>query len=706
MDLWLVAAAAGAGYLAKYWQNLSGDKSSLSRLCSGDPNFGKSESPDYPFRRLDSRKKLRDHVSSDRTVSDKELSDLNSLDAIQATEVASTSGIQSEKLGSLRNYQDFNVLSISNLQTGLSGNEDLQEGGNRLTGDVTDNHDDLLASTGEMGSFTGPMMNRSSLRSRRSHVHFIKPVSSLESCVMAQLYKEHAEMKEYVLSALPSPSAPTLRSLFVTDGNKIINRANDNLYGVKSKLHKDTYLQKNEIVCGVPPLPELASLDIGKKMQTKRGKGGTGKLGSKSKMANGKHFLSQGGTDSSEKAILLCLGISIGIISSFVANKREVDKLKDLLKQTENLVQDLHEELEMRDSLTVKELVNENYDSQDTCDNPIHERTLNLLSSEQNIGNSPKYNGRDSYYQKAEESSESLSKIEAELEAELERLGVNVNASALQRRLPDLVELDPEFVADFAQGELRVDMIKGQAVDQPKSNPDETDPSTTCHSGNYAVSPRELSLRLHEVIQSRLEERIDELEAALQNSERKVHLMESEHKNRREFSNNELRWSSSRENSFSKEECITMTQPIVMNLSGEALDAYNEAYEELMKTSESEEEDSPCRVYENILGSHSLGCVMFESQSERINASMPHSAIIKEKSLGELLSHSLRMPSEEQISWVQKSNDSSDSRDEISDFDDEMEKELIKQIVEKTKKGSPVVLNAQKLLFSVDEHEH
>lgn len=124
-----------------------------------------------------------------------------------------------------------------------------------------------------------------------------------------------------------------------------------------------------------------------------------------------------------------------------MANKREVDKLKDLLKQTENLVQDLHEELEMRDSLTVKELVNENYDSQDTCDNPIHERTLNLLSSEQNIGNSPKYNGRDSYYQKAEESSESLSKIEAELEAELERLGVNVNASALQRRLPDLVEV-------------------------------------------------------------------------------------------------------------------------------------------------------------------------------------------------------------------------------------------------------------------------
>lgn len=298
MDLWLVAAAAGAGYLAKYWQNLSREKDSLSQLSSGDSNFGKSESPDYPFCRLDRRIKLTDYVSPDRTVSDTGQSDLNSSDATSAMEVASTSGIQSEKLGSLGNHQDFNVLSISNLQTGLPGNENLQEGGNRLIGDIIDNPGDLLASssTGEMGSFTGPMKNRSSLRSRRSYVNFIKPVSSFESCVMAQLYKEHAEMEEYVLNALPSPCTPTLRPFFVTDGSQIINGANDNLYRVENKLHKDIYLQKNEIVYGVPPLTGLASLDIGKKMQTKRGNGRTGKLGTLSKMANGKHFLPQGGT--------------------------------------------------------------------------------------------------------------------------------------------------------------------------------------------------------------------------------------------------------------------------------------------------------------------------------------------------------------------------------------------------------------------------
>ena len=36
------------------------------------------------------------------------------------------------------------------------------------------------------------------------------------------------------------------------------------------------------------------------------------------------------------------------------------------------------------------------------------------------------------------------------------------------------------------------------------------------HSANYAVSPRELSLRLHEVLESQLKERIQGLEAEIQ----------------------------------------------------------------------------------------------------------------------------------------------------------------------------------------------
>lgn len=52
-------------------------------------------------------------------------------------------------------------------------------------------------------------------------------------------------------------------------------------------------------------------------------------------------------------------GVSIGIISSTLSNKNELDALKGTVKRMENLIQDLHDELEMREGLTVKELPNE-----------------------------------------------------------------------------------------------------------------------------------------------------------------------------------------------------------------------------------------------------------------------------------------------------------------------------------------------------------
>lgn len=139
--------------------------------------------------------------------------------------------------------------------------------------------------------------------------------------------------------------------------------------------------------------------------------------------------------------VLFCLGISIGIISSFIANRREVEKLKDLLKQTENLVQDLQEELEMKDSLTVKELTNENNESFATCDNSIGASMANPFPPVQNTHNLPQHDDQELSDKKTEESTESMSKIEAELEAELERMGLNMNSSSLERRLSDFVEV-------------------------------------------------------------------------------------------------------------------------------------------------------------------------------------------------------------------------------------------------------------------------
>lgn len=118
-----------------------------------------------------------------------------------------------------------------------------------------------------------------------------------------------------------------------------------------------------------------------------------------------------------------------------MANKREIDKLNESLKHTENLVQDLQEELEMKDSVTVKELSNENCESQGMSENSVFGR------KEWNLDPSAKSDGKELFEPNALEGSVSLSKIEAELEAELQRLGLNTDTSSRERRFSDLHEV-------------------------------------------------------------------------------------------------------------------------------------------------------------------------------------------------------------------------------------------------------------------------
>lgn len=106
--------------------------------------------------------------------------------------------------------------------------------------------------------------------------------------------------------------------------------------------------------------------------------------------------------------MLLCIGISIGIMSSFVANQTKVNKVEANSKQTENLVNDLEDELKTKDSSTV---------------------------------NDDLHNGEKQCDKKTAEKSESISKIEAELKAELERLEINMKSSNIETRLSDVFEV-------------------------------------------------------------------------------------------------------------------------------------------------------------------------------------------------------------------------------------------------------------------------
>ncbi|KAJ1421819.1 hypothetical protein SESBI_13457 [Sesbania bispinosa] len=379
-----------------------------------------------------------------------------------------------------------------------------------------------------------------------------------------------------------------------------------------------------------------------------------------------------------------------------------MDKLRELLKQTGNLVQDLQEELEMKDSMTVKELHSENYGSQDTCDHSFCDKELSGFSPEKHMDNSPIIDCEESYDQKEKESSESMSKIEAELEAELERLGLNMNESSPERTLSELVELDPDFVADFAQGELQTDTIGGKDFVYP--NEDDSD-AMICPM-NYAVSPYELSLRLHEVIQSRLEERVEELEVALQNSQRKLQFMESEHEghSQKYFPSHGQASSLTKGNLLTYDDCDPMTEPLVMNLSGEALSAYSDTYEELKKIDESHE-NSPLGTHttDHNLGSSSYDWHVLGVQHCGANAPLTYSTFNEERLSRELSSGEVTML-EGQSSSIYELTDV--TGDENCEYDYEVERQLIRQIVERTKKGSHGFQNARRILYSMDEDEH
>ncbi|CAA0411210.1 hypothetical protein ISN44_As05g056330 [Arabidopsis suecica] len=588
MDVWLIAATAATGYIAKQLQNVTKGKDNVLESSSEDV---KPESPPgCLLSRLVRVKKANENKFGD----EKMLSDGDNPDA-------STSGESS-------GYYETNH---SDTLFGLMPEFPEMELGTWKTS----------------GNLVGDTQLNSSFRRNQRFRRLIKPLSSMDSCLMSRFHREQMTIEDYMTSPFPSPHASVSRPLLVTDGTRVISKsAADSLW---LSQHIVLSEDKATLSCGVPGV-ESSIERVGNEKSKSR-----------------KHGLG-------DATMLLQIGISIGIMSSFMASQAEVSKVKQELKQTENLVHDLEDELEMKDTLIVKEIDIE----------------------------------------KAAESSESISNIEAELEAELERLEINMNSSNIETRLSDIIEMEPDCEVEFAQGELRADRVKGKRLDETESNQDPSGNSTP-ESGNYAVSPRELSLRLHKVINSRLEKRIGELETALQESQRKVEqlVMESESKKK---SWSRL-WETREVMTYKSESKIPVAiehtktnlaemQPLVMNLTGEALDAFNESYDELMKInddSEDDDGDSPLEMQDSGIHQEDLSST---------NKSSPWSHHkddfkVQEQELLDLIGIE-------------------DEEEKSSDFESEMEKQLIKQIVEKTKQGSPVVLNAQKMLFLMEETEH
>ncbi|CAA7026978.1 unnamed protein product [Microthlaspi erraticum] len=511
-------------------------------------------------------------------------------------------------------------------------NRDLYECGNAYGVEVDSSNEENSGNNDEIRSDS--LGNRAFLRRNQRCRSLIKPFST-GNCLMSQLHREKMCMEEYLLSPFPSPCGLVSRPLLVTDGTKVISK------------NTGGFTSQRVLNCGSPQLRKLESSVLYVKRKT-----GTDKSASRR---------SDNGIGSYDAALLICVGISFGIMSSFVSNQAEVNKVKAELKQRQHLVKDLEEELKTKDDL---------------------------------------HNGEKQCDEKTAEKSESRSKIEAELEAELERLEINMISSNTETKLSDVFEMEPDFEVEFAQGELRDDLVGRQRFDETESNKEPSGISTP-ESGNYTVSPRDLSLRLHKVINSRNGERIKELEIALQESHRKVEqlVMEAEEKKKSVSrfweSHDEVmkhRRDSNRPVSVEKKHnpAVAEVQPLVMNIAGEALDAFHESYEELMDINDySEEDDIPFKMHES-------------DQQEELSLTSKSSPWSHRDDMKDSSRTS------EDVSFLRLQDllglsDKEEEEDEDGEFESEMEKQLIKQIVEKAKQGSSAVFNAQKMLFLMEE---
>ncbi|CAA0825551.1 Unknown protein [Striga hermonthica] len=255
--------------------------------------------------------------------------------------------------------------------------------------------------------------------------------------------------------------------------------------------------------------------------------------------------------------LLFVTGMIIGILSATIAWKTEVDKLNKQLKQMQNLVEDLHEELDMKDTLLVKDITDEGYYlSAVNHDTPLSTKEPIASPCGAEV-NKPEKNDGLKANDRYTENLELMSKIESELEAELEMLENNMKASSLERI--SVVEVSPDFEPDTVQGEL-------------------------ASTANYAVSPWELRLRLHELIESRLKKHINKLETALVDTQRLSDRIESR-ENKFHYHSETESSSCARdehdegENEFSGK-----------NLSANYVDAYEESNADLLAFTERDEE--------------------------------------------------------------------------------------------------------------------
>lgn len=183
MDIWLIAATAATGYIAKQLQNVTKGKDKILVLESSSEDV----KPESPPRCLLSRF-ARVKKKNENMISDGENPEAHRVDVPPST-------------------SDENLDHHSDSLSGLVPEFPETEHGNWKTIDT-----DLNSSSRQ----------RRFLRRNQRYRRLTKPLSSLESCLMSRFQGEQMAMEDYMSSPFPSPVS---RPLLVTDGSRVISKS-------------------------------------------------------------------------------------------------------------------------------------------------------------------------------------------------------------------------------------------------------------------------------------------------------------------------------------------------------------------------------------------------------------------------------------------------------------------------------------------------
>lgn len=210
------------------------------------------------------------------------------------------------------------------------------------------------------------------------------------------------------------------------------------------------------------------------------------------------------------------LGVGCGLLYLIAASKNELGKMVELRKEMEMLLQNVKGELESKDAL-VKPLKKSDAialsitDIQEVSSSSsfpsVHPQTQYVQPESSNdmvCNHLLEYN-----LSEQDECAEEINELQAEFEIELQRLQLY---------------LDQESAFEDAQQEGVKVTVKDSSSKSHSSSFSEIimEPQGASCDVSFGVPPIELERRLHELLEARLEERITELESALEFTTQKL----------------------------------------------------------------------------------------------------------------------------------------------------------------------------------------